>query len=78
VVTAADWRRRVEGWRRAERREQSLRAEAGPMTPTDSFAAALELFDLLPIDIHTSDITREREVASARRAWQTLRIRLVR
>lgn len=48
------------------------------MTPTDSFAAALELFDLLPIDIQTSDITREREVASARRAWQTLRIRLVR
>jgi hypothetical protein len=78
VVTAADLRRRVEGWRQAERREQSLRAEAGPLTPAESLRAAFELFDLLPIDIQTSDVTREREVASARRAWQTLRIRLAR
>jgi hypothetical protein len=78
VVTVADLRRRVDGWRQAERREQSLRAEAGPLTPAESFRAALELFDLLPIDIQTSDVTREHEVASARRAWRTLRIRLIR
>lgn len=75
-VTAEDLRQRVAGWRTAERRERALRAHAGPAQPDAALAAALELYDLLPVDFRDTDVTRVREIELARRAWRTLRIHL--
>lgn len=72
-----DLRRRVMGWRAAERREQHLRAEEGPMDPEAALDAAIELHELLPSGLDTrDDATRAREVAAARAAWRKLRARL--
>jgi hypothetical protein len=71
-----DLRRRVMGWRAAERREQVLRAQEGPMAPEEAFEAALEIHDLLPREWERLEALRARETAAARAAWQTLRARL--
>ena len=78
AVSAEDLRRRVIGWRVAERREQALLAEEGPMKPEAALHAAFELYDLFPVDLREPDVTRTREVELARRAWQTLRTHLMR
>jgi hypothetical protein len=75
-MNAADLRRRVAGWRTAERREQAIRADAGPVDPAAAFNAALELYDILAIDFRDADATRVREVELSRRTWRTLRTRL--
>jgi hypothetical protein len=46
------------------------------MAPGAALHAALELFDLLPVDFRKPDMTRVREIEMTRRAWQVLRIRL--
>ena len=74
--SADDLRRRVMGWRAAERREQAIRAEEGAAKPEAALAAALELYDLLPVDVSAPDVTRMVEIEHARRAWHTLRTRL--
>jgi hypothetical protein len=76
AVSAEDLRRRVIGWRQAERREHRVRAEAGPLDPVAAMNAALELYDFLPVHTCAPDDVRAREVAAARHAWHTLRIRL--
>jgi hypothetical protein len=73
-----DLRRRVTGWRRAERREQAVRAQSGLMNPEAAIDAAVDLADLLPSHLCEPDETRAREVEHARRAWRTLRTRLMR
>ena len=60
----------------AERREQAIRADAGPMDPSDAFKAALELYEILAVDFRDADATRVREIELARRTWRTLRTRL--
>ena len=70
-------RRRVHGWRAAERREQAIRAAEGSMEPDDAMRAAFELCDLVQIDLRQPDVTRAREVENARRIWHTLRTRLM-
>lgn len=64
------WRRRVQGWRAAERRELDDRRERGPLAPDESLAAAIELAELLPFS--AEDAVRTREVEQARRAWSKL------
>ena len=71
-----DLRRRVEGWRAAERREQALRAREGPMAADAALDAAIELADLFPSVATAVDPTRARGVADARAAWRKLRTRL--
>jgi hypothetical protein len=71
-----DFRRRVEGWRAAERREQTLRAREGPMGADAALNAAIELADLFPSATTAVDPTRARDVAQARIAWRKLRTRL--
>lgn len=78
MSSAEDLRRRVSGWRAAERRERALHAAAGPMAPQAAWSAALELYDLLPVDVREPDVTRVREIEMARRAWRTLRTHLSR
>ena len=69
-------RRRVQGWREAERRERSLRSEAGPLEPAAALHAALELCELRPTESLSDDFLRAREVEDARAAWQRLRARM--
>jgi hypothetical protein len=76
--SADDLRRRVMGWRVAERREQAVLAETGPMDSASAWNAALELYDLLPGDFRHADATRLREVELARCAWRSLRMHLTR
>ena len=78
ATSADDLRRRVIGWRVAERREQALRAEEGPLAPDAALRAAFDLHDLVPMNIRASDVTRAREIELARRAWRTLRLHLTR
>lgn len=65
-------------WRAAQHREHSLHSAAGPLPPEAAWQAALELYELLPVDFRLSDATRVREVDLARRAWRTLRMHLTR
>jgi len=76
MAAPADLRRRVMGWRAAERREQRIRAREGPLDPDASLEAAIELHEFLPPETDALDVVRRREIASARAAWQTLRARL--
>jgi hypothetical protein len=69
-------RRRVSGWRAAERRERALQRSEGPMAPADALAAALELAALNPTVLLASDAVRARETDAARAAWRRLRRRL--
>lgn len=73
--TAADLRRRVDGWRSSERREQALRAQEGPMDPTASLNAAAEMYELWR-RVARVDVIRSREVAAARTVWTKLRARM--
>jgi hypothetical protein len=70
-----DMRRRVEGWRAAERREQVVRAHEGPMPVDAALNAAFEMSDLFP-GVATTDVIRAREIADVRAAWRKLRTRL--
>lgn len=76
VATPADLRRRVMGWRAAERREQALRAEEGPPSPVAALDAAFELHELFAGRLDWPDAVRAREVEAARTAWRTVRERL--
>jgi len=76
AAPAADLRRRVMGWRAAERREQTLRAHEGPPSPADALDAAFELYDLFNEASELPDVLRAREVAEARAAWRAVRARL--
>jgi hypothetical protein len=76
AVLAADLRRRVLGWRAAERREQELRAREGPPSPADALEAAFELHDLFADTSGLPDVVRAREIAEARGAWRAVRQRL--
>jgi hypothetical protein len=67
-----DLRRRVEGWRAAERRERSLRREE-LLEPRAALEAGLDLARLDLADFTLPDPIREREVAAARRTWERLR-----
>jgi hypothetical protein len=69
-------RRRVAGWRAAERREQAILAAEGPLAPAAALNAALELYELLAVDFRHEDVLRSREIELARHAWQMLRTRL--
>ena len=77
-ATADELRRRVLGWRAAERREQALRRDEGPLQPDAAVRAAFDLYDLVPGDTRELDVTRAREIEAARRAWRTLRFHLTR
>jgi len=76
TTPAADLRRRVMGWRAAERREQALRADEGPLSPAAALEAAFELHELFADASAGPDVVRSREVAAARAAWRTVRERL--
>jgi len=77
AASAADLRRRVLGWRAAERREQALRAREGPASPAEAVDAAFDLHDLFAgTPGQPPDVVRTREVAEARAAWRTVRERL--
>jgi len=69
-------RRRVAGWRAAERREQTILAAEGPLAPTAALNAAGELYELLAVDFRHEDVLRAREIELARHAWRMLRTRL--
>ena len=70
---AEQLRRRVQGWRAAEARERELRRTEGPMSPAESFEAAMDLCELLPEVDGAPDPLRVREVELARRTWRRLR-----
>jgi hypothetical protein len=76
TTPAADLRRRVMGWRAAERRELALRAREGPPGPAAALEAAFDLHDLFAAAARATDAVRDREVAAARVAWRTLRERV--
>jgi hypothetical protein len=76
VTPLADIRRRVMGWRAAERREQVLRANQGPLDPAAALDAAFDLHQLFAPGSDSGDAIRDRELASARAAWRKLRERL--
>lgn len=75
-TTRADLRRRVLGWRAAERREQALRAREGPPDPVAALDAAFELHELFAPESNEADMIRNLETTSARVAWRKLRDRL--
>jgi hypothetical protein len=66
-------RRRVEGWRAAERREREVREAEGAPPVSVALEAGLELCQLDPHPPGTVDPVRAREDESARRAWDRLR-----
>jgi hypothetical protein len=74
--SAADLRRRVLGWRAAERRDQAQRAHEGPMDAALALEAAFELHELFAATVTGADAVRARDVANARNAWRKLRTRL--
>jgi hypothetical protein len=76
TTPSADLRRRVMGWRAAERREQALRASEGPPSPAAALDAAFELHELFVHATDGPDVVRAREVATARAAWRKVRERL--
>ena len=69
--TPEELRRRVEGWRAAERRERRLR-RAELLDPRAALQAGLEL-TRLDLSFASPDPIREREVAAARLTWERLR-----
>lgn len=71
-----DLRRRIRGWRTAERREQAVRAEDGPMDPSAALVAADEIYAFCHHMLLDADVVRSQELAHARAAWRTLRSRL--
>ena len=72
AATPEELRKRVEGWRAAERRERALRRAEGPLAPAEAMAAALELCALDP-DSTASDPDRAASERSVIDAWQKLR-----
>jgi hypothetical protein len=70
-----DLRRRVEGWRAAERLENALRREEGIPEPEASIEAAIELCELDPLSPGAEDPVRSREVQETRAVWEKLRRR---
>jgi hypothetical protein len=64
----------IEGHRAAAARAEEV-AEV-PMSPHDSFVAAMELLDLDPALFDAPDPEREEGVDQARAAWALLRARL--
>jgi DNA-binding LacI/PurR family transcriptional regulator len=66
-------RRRVEGWRAAEVREREHRREEGPMSPLESFEAAMELYELCPPPSPEVEALRTAEDDKAREVWRKLR-----
>ena len=64
-------RRWAAGHRAAERRILELRRQEGPLSPEQSFAAAMELCSL--VDISPPDAVRERETKEARMLWARLK-----
>ncbi|MBN2574650.1 MAG: hypothetical protein JXP73_08785 [Deltaproteobacteria bacterium] len=69
-------RRRVLGWRAAERVEQRIHMGERPPAPDEALAWADELCALNPAAMSAPDSVRERGVDDARRAWDKLRARL--
>jgi hypothetical protein len=76
VATPDEIRRRVMGWRAAERRERTLRAREGPLGPAAALDAAFELHELFAAASNAPDVVGAREVEGARAAWRKLRARL--
>jgi hypothetical protein len=74
-ANVVELRRRVLGWRNAQRRENAQRAIDGPMHPDASLDAATEMYALFHDAVRRSDAIRTREVAAARAAWRLLRSR---
>ena len=64
-------RRWLDGHRAAERRQLELMRREGAPPASASFAAALELFEL--VGAVGSDPVRERELAEARSMWARLK-----
>jgi hypothetical protein len=63
----------VEGWRAAEVREREHRREEGPMSPLESFEAAMELYELCPPPSPEVEALRAAEDDKAREVWRKLR-----
>jgi hypothetical protein len=68
-----DLRRRIAGWRAAEKREAALRRNEPILEPNQAFALALELCALDATDPDKTDPVRERDVEATRNAWAKLR-----
>jgi len=64
-------RRWLDGHRAAERRQLELKRREGVPPASESFAAALELFDLA--DVAGDDPVRQRELVEARSIWARLK-----
>jgi hypothetical protein len=64
-------RRWLDGHRAAEQRQLELKRREGVPTPSVSFAAALELFQLA--DMTKNDPVRRRELAEVRSLWARLK-----
>ena len=64
-------RRWIAGQRAAEQRSFQRMQAQGPMTPEDSFAAAMELCSLAVVP--DRDPVRDREIADARAVWAKLK-----
>jgi DNA-binding LacI/PurR family transcriptional regulator len=63
----------VDGWRAAEVREREHRREEGPMSPLESFEAAMELYELCPPPSPEVEALRAAEDDKAREVWRKLR-----
>jgi hypothetical protein len=66
-------RRRVDGWRAAERREREAREAEGSPPPSVALQDGLELCLLDPLSPGSADPVREREDELVRAAWDRLR-----
>lgn len=64
-------RRWIAGQRAAEQRSFERMRTEGPMSPQDSFAAAMELCALA--EVPDRDPVRDREIAEARALWAKLK-----
>lgn len=71
MVERHDVRRWIAGHQAAERRSFDVRRREGPMSPEQSFDAAMELCELAGPE--ESDLVRDREVEQARRLWTKLK-----
>ena len=75
-ASSDELRRRLAGWKAAERREREIRRQEPVPEPAESFDQALELIELAWLELEHVDAVREREERRARTAWAKLRRRL--
>lgn len=67
-------RRFIEGHELAAARKLELMAEEGPLPPSESFAAALDLIEFAnSMSLSDENPIREREILQVRAVWEKLK-----